>query len=199
MYNRGYHLKTRISQHKLSITSNNLFASKLSEYTLILNHTFDFDKSSIIPTFPNLLFHANKELLPLYDFAIYYLLKIIFYVYEHLLLNQLNFLFLYFFCVTIIFFRYGRLKPDIVTYGSSVRGSSINGGCRTLSGTSVASPVVTGAVALLARQGIGEIHSYCIILVKCTVNCWIKFNYFMKCYIFKSLNLEQFLKQLNKY
>ncbi|XP_014249873.1 membrane-bound transcription factor site-1 protease [Cimex lectularius] len=45
---------------------------------------------------------------------------------------------------------YGRLKPDIVTYGSSVRGSSIKGGCRTLSGTSVASPVVAGAVALLA-------------------------------------------------
>ncbi|XP_066902456.1 membrane-bound transcription factor site-1 protease [Halyomorpha halys] len=50
---------------------------------------------------------------------------------------------------------YGRLKPDIVTYGSSVRGSSINGGCRTLSGTSVASPVVTGAVALLAS---GVLH-----------------------------------------
>ncbi|XP_073999210.1 membrane-bound transcription factor site-1 protease isoform X2 [Rhodnius prolixus] len=45
---------------------------------------------------------------------------------------------------------YGRVKPDIVTYGSTVRGSSIRGGCRTLSGTSVASPVVAGAVALLA-------------------------------------------------
>ena len=44
---------------------------------------------------------------------------------------------------------YGRVKPDIVTYGSSVRGSSIKGGCRTLSGTSVASPVVAGAVTLL--------------------------------------------------
>ena len=44
---------------------------------------------------------------------------------------------------------YGRVKPDIVTYGSSVRGSAVNGGCRTLSGTSVASPVVAGAVALL--------------------------------------------------
>lgn len=50
---------------------------------------------------------------------------------------------------------YGRLKPDIVTYGSSVRGSSIKGGCRTLSGTSVASPVVAGAVALLAS---GVLH-----------------------------------------
>lgn len=50
-----------------------------------------------------------------------------------------------------IYVRYGRVKPDIVTYGSGVRGSSIKGGCRTLSGTSVASPVVAGAVTLLAR------------------------------------------------
>jgi len=42
------------------------------------------------------------------------------------------------------------VKPDIVTYGSGVQGSSLTGGCRSLSGTSVASPVVTGAVALLA-------------------------------------------------
>nr|CAD7194247.1 unnamed protein product [Timema douglasi] len=45
---------------------------------------------------------------------------------------------------------YGRVKPDIVTYGSGVQGSSIKGTCRSLSGTSVASPVVAGAVALLA-------------------------------------------------
>jgi membrane-bound transcription factor site-1 protease len=45
---------------------------------------------------------------------------------------------------------YGRVKPDIVAYGKDVSGSSIDGGCRSLSGTSVASPVVTGAVALLA-------------------------------------------------
>uniref|UniRef100_A0A914W555 Peptidase S8/S53 domain-containing protein n=1 Tax=Plectus sambesii TaxID=2011161 RepID=A0A914W555_9BILA len=44
---------------------------------------------------------------------------------------------------------YGRVKPDIVTFGSSVFGSSLEGGCRALSGTSVASPVVTGAVALM--------------------------------------------------
>ena len=44
---------------------------------------------------------------------------------------------------------YGRLKPDIVTYGSGVRGSNLRRGCRQLSGTSVASPVVAGAVALL--------------------------------------------------
>ncbi len=44
---------------------------------------------------------------------------------------------------------YGRVKPDIVSYGSSVRGSGIYSGCRTLSGTSVASPVVAGVVTLL--------------------------------------------------
>ncbi|XP_064467779.1 membrane-bound transcription factor site-1 protease-like isoform X2 [Ornithodoros turicata] len=44
---------------------------------------------------------------------------------------------------------YGRLKPDVVTYGSSVRGSGVSGSCRSLSGTSVASPVVAGAVTLL--------------------------------------------------
>lgn len=45
---------------------------------------------------------------------------------------------------------YGRVKPDIVTYSSGVRGSALHSGCQSLSGTSVASPVVTGAVALLA-------------------------------------------------
>jgi hypothetical protein len=45
---------------------------------------------------------------------------------------------------------YGRVKPDVVAYGQSVRGSKIGGGCRSLSGTSVASPVVAGAVVLLA-------------------------------------------------
>ena len=44
---------------------------------------------------------------------------------------------------------YGRVKPDIVTYGSAVRGSNKDGGCRSLSGTSVASPVIAGAVTLL--------------------------------------------------
>ncbi|KAF2361197.1 Peptidase S8/S53 domain [Trinorchestia longiramus] len=47
-------------------------------------------------------------------------------------------------------YGYGRVKPDLVTYGSSVYGSSSDGRCRQLSGTSVASPVVAGAVALLA-------------------------------------------------
>ncbi|XP_058432029.1 membrane-bound transcription factor site-1 protease isoform X2 [Marmota monax] len=44
---------------------------------------------------------------------------------------------------------YGRVKPDVVTYGAGVRGSGVKGGCRALSGTSVASPVVAGAVTLL--------------------------------------------------
>lgn len=45
---------------------------------------------------------------------------------------------------------YGRFKPDIVTYGVSLLGSRMDYGCRALSGTSVASPVVAGAVVLLA-------------------------------------------------
>jgi membrane-bound transcription factor site-1 protease len=45
---------------------------------------------------------------------------------------------------------YGRVKPDVVAYGRDVMGSKIQGGCRSLSGTSVASPVVAGAVTLLA-------------------------------------------------
>nr|XP_006817410.1 PREDICTED: membrane-bound transcription factor site-1 protease [Saccoglossus kowalevskii] len=53
---------------------------------------------------------------------------------------------------------YGRVKPDIVTYGSAVRGSGIKSGCRTLSGTSVASPVVAGAVSLLASAVLQRLH-----------------------------------------
>ena len=44
---------------------------------------------------------------------------------------------------------YCRVKPDIVTYGHMVRGSDRGSGCRSLSGTSVASPVVAGVVTLL--------------------------------------------------
>eukprot|EP00808_Paulinella_micropora_P009042 g61565.t1 len=44
---------------------------------------------------------------------------------------------------------YGRFKPDLVTYSKNLQGSRVAGGCRSLSGTSVASPVVAGAVALL--------------------------------------------------
>lgn len=53
---------------------------------------------------------------------------------------------------------YGRIKPDIVTYGSAVRGSALKGGCRSLSGTSVASPVVAGAVTLLYSAVIDRAH-----------------------------------------
>ncbi|XP_065195488.1 membrane-bound transcription factor site-1 protease-like [Sycon ciliatum] len=51
---------------------------------------------------------------------------------------------------------YGRVKPDIVTYGTEVRGSNLKGGCRSLSGTSVASPVVAGAVTLLASAVVDQ-------------------------------------------
>lgn len=54
-------------------------------------------------------------------------------------------------------YGYGRLKPDIVTYGSQVKGSNVKSGCRSLSGTSVASPVVAGAVTLLASGVIDKL------------------------------------------
>ena len=45
-------------------------------------------------------------------------------------------------------FGYGRWKPDVTAHGQQVVGSKMKGGgCRALSGTSVASPVVAGAVA----------------------------------------------------
>ncbi|RUS72713.1 hypothetical protein EGW08_019524 [Elysia chlorotica] len=53
---------------------------------------------------------------------------------------------------------YGRVKPDIVTYGSAVRGSALRSSCRTLSGTSVASPVVAGAVTLLISAVLDKKH-----------------------------------------
>jgi membrane-bound transcription factor site-1 protease len=47
---------------------------------------------------------------------------------------------------------YGRAKPDVVTFSSGLRGSSRGRGCRRLGGTSVASPVVAGAVTLLVSS-----------------------------------------------
>ncbi|KAH6804278.1 SITE-1 protease [Perilla frutescens var. frutescens] len=44
---------------------------------------------------------------------------------------------------------YGRVKPDVVAYGREIMGSKISTGCKSLSGTSVASPVVAGIVCLL--------------------------------------------------
>ncbi|KAK4481216.1 hypothetical protein RD792_012099 [Penstemon davidsonii] len=44
---------------------------------------------------------------------------------------------------------YGRVKPDVVAYGREIMGSKISRGCKSLSGTSVASPVVAGIVCLL--------------------------------------------------
>jgi membrane-bound transcription factor site-1 protease len=41
------------------------------------------------------------------------------------------------------------VKPDVVAYGRDIMGSKISSGCKSLSGTSVASPVVAGVVCLL--------------------------------------------------
>lgn len=54
---------------------------------------------------------------------------------------------------------YGRVKPDLVIYGTTVMGSSLRNKCRSLSGTSVASPVIAGAVALLASAFVGTNES----------------------------------------
>eukprot|EP01129_Flabellula_baltica_P013902 TRINITY_DN6554_c0_g1_i1.p1 TRINITY_DN6554_c0_g1~~TRINITY_DN6554_c0_g1_i1.p1 ORF type:complete len:945 (+),score=173.31 TRINITY_DN6554_c0_g1_i1:1-2835(+) len=43
----------------------------------------------------------------------------------------------------------GRFKPDIVTFSKDVISTHNRGGCTSLSGTSVASPIVAGATALL--------------------------------------------------
>ena len=44
----------------------------------------------------------------------------------------------------------GSVKPDVVIYADRLGGSAIVSGCTRTSGTSVAAPVVAGAVALLA-------------------------------------------------
>eukprot|EP01122_Echinamoeba_exundans_P013063 TRINITY_DN5639_c0_g1_i1.p1 TRINITY_DN5639_c0_g1~~TRINITY_DN5639_c0_g1_i1.p1 ORF type:complete len:950 (+),score=78.82 TRINITY_DN5639_c0_g1_i1:46-2850(+) len=45
---------------------------------------------------------------------------------------------------------FGRVKPDVLALANHVRGPNLSGGCRLMSGTSVASPVVSGAAALIA-------------------------------------------------
>ena len=47
---------------------------------------------------------------------------------------------------------YGRVKPDVVAFANGVMGSKIPSGCKAQTGTSVASPVVAGAVVLLASS-----------------------------------------------
>jgi membrane-bound transcription factor site-1 protease len=44
---------------------------------------------------------------------------------------------------------YGRVKPDIVTFSTNIYASQRKTGCRSLSGTSVASPIIAGSIALL--------------------------------------------------
>ncbi|MBA0555168.1 hypothetical protein Golob_014223 [Gossypium lobatum] len=58
---------------------------------------------------------------------------------------------------------YGRVKPDVVAYGREIMGSKISTGCKSLSGTSVASPVVAGVGAAklagpnMYEQGAGRV------------------------------------------
>ncbi|CAH8606721.1 unnamed protein product [Heterobilharzia americana] len=51
---------------------------------------------------------------------------------------------------------YGRVKPDIVTFSTGVISSNLDGKCRVLSGTSVASPIVTGVVILLINAAVSH-------------------------------------------
>ncbi|KAI6173224.1 hypothetical protein M3Y98_01059100 [Aphelenchoides besseyi] len=46
-------------------------------------------------------------------------------------------------------YGYGRVKPDLLALGVQVNGLALNSGCRFLSGSSVAAPIVSGAVTLL--------------------------------------------------
>ncbi|KAF5953284.1 hypothetical protein HYC85_011228 [Camellia sinensis] len=46
---------------------------------------------------------------------------------------------------------YGRVKPGVVAYGREIMGSKISTGCKSLSGTSVASPVVAGVVSIVSN------------------------------------------------
>jgi subtilase family serine protease len=69
------------------------------------------------------------------------------------------------------------MKPDLVTYGSLVRGSNLVSGCKVLSGTSVASPVVAGAVALLARFVVIQIRlTYTIFYLKFCASSYTEYN-----------------------
>uniref|UniRef100_A0A0X3PPT7 Uncharacterized protein n=1 Tax=Schistocephalus solidus TaxID=70667 RepID=A0A0X3PPT7_SCHSO len=51
---------------------------------------------------------------------------------------------------------YGRFKPDVTTWATDVISSGLSGQCTKLSGTSVASPIVAGVVALLISAGLSQ-------------------------------------------
>ncbi|TMW65827.1 hypothetical protein Poli38472_003592 [Pythium oligandrum] len=49
-------------------------------------------------------------------------------------------------------FGTGRIKPDLVTLAEDIPGAEVSRGCKLLSGTSVAAPIVSGTIAVLASM-----------------------------------------------
>ena len=66
----------------------------------------------------------------------------------------------------------GRVKPDVVTAAERVYGQATDGTCSKQSGTSVASPIVAGAVALLASAaGTSSKTALSTCIGTCTSTC----------------------------
>ncbi|CAL5443045.1 unnamed protein product [Camellia sinensis] len=59
--------------------------------------------------------------------------------------------------VWVIPHGYGRVKPGVVAYGREIMGSKISTGCKSLSGTSVASPVVAASMKQALVEGAAKL------------------------------------------